>query len=103
MVSYSRSYIIDDFFFTYKTGVLNRCTATMDLVKIKDINMKRSLFERLFGIARLEIYSKDKSHPYIVLKGIPKRTAFAMFEKINIFATDTYVEYRRRRDAIGRS
>jgi uncharacterized membrane protein YdbT with pleckstrin-like domain len=98
LVAYNTYYSIDDFFLKMETGVLNKAVDTMDLVKIKDVALKRSIVDRILGIAKVHIYSRDKTHSVAILKGLPKPIADKFFNKINYHATDSYVEYRRRKD-----
>ena len=98
LVCKNTKYMIDGLFFKDESGVLNKQLGTMDIVKIKDLSMRRSIFDRMFGLSRITISSKDRSDPLFNVFGVTKDEGQEIFDYLNGNATDSYVEYRRRRD-----
>ncbi|MBE7000343.1 MAG: PH domain-containing protein [Clostridia bacterium] len=52
------------------TGFLNRCEDEIRLYRILDITLKRSLWERLFGLGTIHCCTGDQTSPEIDLKHI---------------------------------
>ncbi len=55
-----------------KTGLLFQQEEEMNLYRIYDLSMTRSLGERLFGLGTIVLYSKDESSPVLELRHIKK-------------------------------
>jgi len=65
------------------TGVFNRKWQDLELHRVKDCTMVQSFWrERVWGIARLEIESGDKSSPTLLIVGLPLDEAMALWESI---------------------
>jgi membrane protein YdbS with pleckstrin-like domain len=67
----SLHYKITDRTIDYETGVLTRKIETLQLWRIQDIDFRQSLFERMLGIARIHVFTHDKTDPELVLRGLP--------------------------------
>ena len=52
------------------TGFLNRCEDEIRLYRIMDVTLKRSFWERLFGLGTIHCCTGDKTSPEIDLKHI---------------------------------
>jgi len=91
-------YSVNEIFLKINTGVLNKNLDTIDLVKVQSIVLKRSLFDRVLNISKVHIYTSDKLHKHVILKGITKENSTVIFNIINHYATGTYVEYKQHLD-----
>lgn len=91
-------YSVNEIFLKINTGVLSKTEDTIDLVKVQSISLKRSLLDRLLNISKIHIYTSDKLHKIVILKGISKHNTTAIFNIINHYATGTYVEYKQHLD-----
>ena len=68
-LSFTRYAISDDRLFI-STGFLNLKDEEVLLYRIRDINTRRTLWQRLFGMGSISVVSSDKSTPSLVLKNI---------------------------------
>ncbi len=69
-----------------RTGVLNTKEEEIRLYRIMDVTLKRSLWERLFGLGTIHCCSADKSTPEFDIRWIPhsaevKETLSRMIEE----------------------
>ena len=55
-----------------RTGVLNTKEEEIRLYRIMDVTLKRSLWERLFGLGTIHCCSADKSTPEFDIRWIPQ-------------------------------
>jgi uncharacterized membrane protein YdbT with pleckstrin-like domain len=55
-----------------RTGILNTKEEEIRLYRIMDVTLKRSLWERLFGLGTIHCCSADKSTPEFDIRWIPK-------------------------------
>ena len=53
-------------------GILNRTQEEIWLYRIVDVTLKRSIWQRIFGVGTIEIYSGDRSTPVFAIKDIKK-------------------------------
>ena len=53
-----------------KKGFLNLSTDELLLYRVRDISLKRSLGERIFGVGSVVVYSSDQTTPSLELKNI---------------------------------
>ena len=58
-----------------RTGILNTKEEEIRLYRIMDVTLKRSLWERLFGLGTIHCCSADKSTPEFDIKWIPDSAA----------------------------
>lgn len=79
--------ITDQRIIEYK-GVFTRRTDELELFRVKDIKLVQPFFLRIFGLSNLYLVSSDKSHPTILIPGIPD--GMNLKEKVRSF-----VESRR--------
>jgi membrane protein YdbS with pleckstrin-like domain len=54
-----------------ESGVFSRTIETLQLWRVRDIDFRQSFFERLLGIAKVHVFTKDVTDPELVLKGLP--------------------------------
>lgn len=71
LVIRNESYVLNKYTLTLHSGVLNKKIDDVELYRIKDIQLKRSLFLRLFGLRNIYIVTSDVTNPEIVLRAIP--------------------------------
>ncbi|MBQ6543912.1 MAG: PH domain-containing protein, partial [Clostridia bacterium] len=64
-----------------ETGALNVNQDEIQLYRVRDISMKKSLLQRIFGVGTVTISSSDKTTPEIILKNV--KSPFEIKELIN--------------------
>ena len=55
----------------YEVGLLSKRIETLQLWRVHDMDFRQSFMERLLGIARIQVFTKDTSDPIVVLRGLP--------------------------------
>ena len=70
-LSFTRYAMSDDRLFL-ETGAFNIKDEEVVLYRVRDISLKRSLWQRMCGVGTLVIQSSDKSMPKLELKNIKK-------------------------------
>ena len=63
----SISYVVTNDRLEYERGILNRSLDNLDLFRIKDIRLYRSLLDRIFGVGTITLQTSDPTHPFIHL------------------------------------
>ena len=58
-------------------GVFNKVTETLELYRVKDIQVRQPFLCRLLGIENIQVSTTDLSSPIILLEGIPKAIGLA--------------------------
>lgn len=66
----SEKYILTDKTLTLHTGVINKEINDVELYRIKDIQLKRPLFLRLFGLGTIYLITSDHTNPNVQLRAI---------------------------------
>jgi uncharacterized membrane protein YdbT with pleckstrin-like domain len=60
-----------------ESGLLSKNIETLQLWKVRDIEFRQTLTDRLMGVARIRIFTQDVTSPQILLWGLPgSRTLF---------------------------
>lgn len=54
----------------FKRGVLSKTTDDLELYRVRDSRFQQSLFERLFGLGEVTVYTTDETTPVIRLRYI---------------------------------
>ena len=67
----SSHYKISDRTIDYESGVFTKKIETLQLWRVQDLDFRQSLFERILGIARIHVMTKDVTDPLLVLRGLP--------------------------------
>jgi membrane protein YdbS with pleckstrin-like domain len=67
----SLRYKITDRTIDYEVGFISRRIETLQLWRVQDIDFRQSAFERMLGIARIYVFTKDVSDPELILRGLP--------------------------------
>ncbi len=68
--SYSYTFEADQIIIKY--GVFNIYTQYIELFRVKDFNMYRSLLMRCIGVMRINIYTSDVTQKILQIHGVPK-------------------------------
>ena len=79
-----------------RTGVLNVKEEEVRLYRILDLTLKRTLFQRLWGIGTIHVCSADKSTPEFEILNIKKP------EIVKNMLSDMVEEERRKKRVSGR-
>src|SRR5450432_1972076 len=58
-------------------GVFSKVTETLELYRVKDIEVRQPFFSRLLGVENIQINTSDLSSPVILLEAIPKAVGLA--------------------------
>src|SRR5436190_14854151 len=58
-------------------GVFSKVTETLELYRVKDIEVRQSFFYRLLGVENIQINTSDLSSPLVLLEAIPKTIGLA--------------------------
>jgi membrane protein YdbS with pleckstrin-like domain len=64
-------YKLTDRTIDYESGVFSKQIETLQLWRVQDIDFQQSLLERILGIARIRVFTKDVTDPELVLRGLP--------------------------------
>jgi membrane protein YdbS with pleckstrin-like domain len=67
----SLRYKLTDRTIDYEKGVFSKQIETLQLWRVQDIDFRQSFFERLLGVASIYVFTKDRSDPELVLRGLP--------------------------------
>ncbi len=70
-LSFTRYALSEDRLFL-SVGLLSVSDDEILLYRVRDITVKRTLWQRLFGVGSITVMSSDKSLPTLVLKNIKK-------------------------------
>lgn len=70
-ISFTKYALSSDRLFTQK-GLLNLSMEEVILYRVRDISLKLSLGQRIFGVGTILVHSSDKSMPHLELKNIAK-------------------------------
>lgn len=54
-----------------ETGIFSRRIETLQLWRIKDIDFQQSFWERILGVARIMVFTKDVTDPVLTIMGLP--------------------------------
>jgi uncharacterized membrane protein YdbT with pleckstrin-like domain len=58
-------------------GIFSKVTETLELYRVKDIEVRQPFISRLLGLENILINTSDLSSPVILLEGIPKAIVLA--------------------------
>ena len=92
-LSFTRYAMSEDRLFT-SVGFLNIKDDEILLYRVRDIDTKRSLGQRLFGVGTVTVFSSDKTMPNLVLKNI--KNPIAVKEMIHQQVEETKIRRRVR-------
>jgi uncharacterized membrane protein YdbT with pleckstrin-like domain len=55
----------------YEVGVFSKRVETVPLWRVLDIELQQTFFERILGIATINVITKDPGTPALALRGLP--------------------------------
>lgn len=82
----------------YSHGVVVRSQDTVDMVVVKDQELKQGLYERILGLATITVMSTDITHPVLKMMGLPKKEADEALEFLRLYSSRSIVDYRMTQD-----
>lgn len=94
-LSFTR-YSIDEERLYVKTGLLRTELNEILLYRILDVRSTQTLWQRIFGVGTLTLYSADQSTPQLLLKNIKRP------EKLHRYLSDIIEKTRQSRGIAGR-
>jgi membrane protein YdbS with pleckstrin-like domain len=62
--------VIDSVRLTYRTGILTRRVASVEMYRVQNVECVSEWWERLFGFGTLVVESSDVNHPRWILRGM---------------------------------
>ena len=71
LVRMSTRYRITSRTIDYEVGVFSKTIETLQLWRVRDLDFHQSLIERMLGVARIHVFTKDVTDPELVLRGLP--------------------------------
>ncbi|MCS6959657.1 MAG: PH domain-containing protein [Pseudanabaenaceae cyanobacterium SKYGB_i_bin29] len=69
--SRTKTYLITDQRVLIEEGLFSQTVHTIELYKIEDIAIQKPFGQRLLGTGNLIIYTKDVTHPQVLLERLP--------------------------------
>ncbi len=94
-ISFTR-YIVDEERLTLNVGLINTRVNDVLLYRILDIKLAQSLWQKLFGVGTITLYTADKSQDEIVIVNIKQP------EKVRLYLAQLVEEERESRRLVGR-
>lgn len=64
-------YRISDRTIDVEKGLFSRTIDTLQLWRVRDLEFRQTLLERMLGIARIIVFTADKTDPELVIVGLP--------------------------------
>jgi len=81
------SYLVTTDRIEWERGLIRRKIDNIDLFRVRDIQLYRSLFELILGIGTIKLFTSDKSDPEFYLKSIRNpRRVYEMLKKASLDA-----------------
>jgi membrane protein YdbS with pleckstrin-like domain len=59
------------------SGVFTKVTETLELYRVKDIEMRQPFLSRLVGIENVQMKTSDASSPFVVIDAVPSSVSLA--------------------------
>ena len=54
-----------------EAGLISKRIDTLELWRVRDVEFRQSLLDRLFGVGCIKVTAHDDGHPALDLRGIP--------------------------------
>ena len=67
----SRRYKIDTRLIEREQGLLMKRVDSLDLARVKDVELTQSLVQRILNIGTIEVFSTDRLNPLLVIEALP--------------------------------
>ena len=90
----SRRYTITRRLIEREQGFFVKHVDAIDLAKVKDVELSQSLFERLFNVGTIKVFSADHTIPSLLIEAIPNPRP--IYEQLR----DAVIDIGRRRGVI---
>jgi uncharacterized membrane protein YdbT with pleckstrin-like domain len=58
-------------------GIFSKITETLELYRVKDIEILQPFFNRMLGLENIKVNTSDLSSPVVFLEGIPQSVGLA--------------------------
>jgi len=58
-------------------GVLSKVTDTLELYRVKDLEMRQPFLYRLVGIENVQLNTSDTASPFVLIQAVPGRVGLA--------------------------
>jgi hypothetical protein len=94
-ISFTR-YSIDDERLYVKKGFFRTELDEILLYRILDVKSTQTLWQKIFGVGTLTLFSADQSNPQLILKNIKKQ------EKLHRYLSDVIEKNRQSKGIVGR-
>ncbi|MBQ6476297.1 MAG: PH domain-containing protein [Clostridia bacterium] len=91
--TFTKYSLSEDRFFI-KKGFLNKTYDEVLLYRVRDISLKRSLWQRMFGVGTIMLYASDATNPAIEVKNIKQSEQVKELIHLNV---ETCKDKRRMR------
>ena len=75
-------------------GILVKRVDSLDLGRVKDVELAQSLFQRMIGIGTIEVFSSDKTDPVMLIECLPNPRP--VYEQLR----DAMIEISQRRGVV---
>lgn len=92
-LSFTRYALTEDRLFL-DTGFFNLRSEEILLYRVRDINLRRSLWQRIFGVGSIRVLSSDKSTPDLLIKNV--KNPLAVKELLHRQVEETKISRRVR-------
>ncbi|MGD0089472.1 MAG: PH domain-containing protein [Planctomycetota bacterium] len=90
----SRRYKITRRLIEREQGLLVKRVDSLDLGRVKDVQLKQTLWDRMLNVGTIEVFSSDKLDPDLLIEAIPNPRP--VYEKLR----DAVIEVSRKRGVI---
>jgi len=77
-----------------ESGIVLKRTDSLDLARVKDVQLTQSIVDRMAGIGTIEVFSTDRTDPAMFVEALPN--AKPIYEKLR----DAVIEISQRRGIV---
>lgn len=77
-----------------ESGIVLKRTDSLDLARVKDVQLTQSIVDRMVGIGTIEVFSTDRTDPAMFVEALPN--AKPVYEKLR----DAVIEISQRRGIV---
>lgn len=77
-----------------ESGIILKRTDSLDLARVKDVQLTQSIVDRMAGIGTIEVFSTDRTDPAMFVEALPN--AKPIYEKLR----DAVIEISQRRGIV---
>lgn len=87
-------YHLNDLNLIYTRGVITHQSDSTDLIDIRDHKLTRTIHDRILGLSRVKVISKDLTDPEMLIKGITAQEGQNLINFLRRYAYQNYTEMR---------